>query len=361
MNGLPVTFDDLLQKLSSTASTVDQSQTWPTEQFQWLAETDVLRWVIPSEFGGRPLLDEEFNKGYERLAQACLTTCFALTQRNGACRRLVGSENESLKQELLPKLSEGEIFATVGISHLTTSRQHLSQPAVAAELVNNQWILNGTIPWVTGSSAADFIVTGGTCADRKQVLISLPTDLPGVSIHPKAELMALTASETSSVDLHDVRVPAHYLMAGPLENVMSKGKGGGAGSLTTSILALGLIKRSLALIKEEAEKRDELDHITNAFDLEANRLSELIYSVSTPEGKDNSPATIRHLSNSLALRITQAALAVTKGAGFSTGHPAELAVREAMFFLVWSCPQIVVNGVLSELSCLDGFTPAGIE
>ena len=359
-----MTFDDLLQKLASTAGVVDQSESWPVEQFQWLAETDVLRWVIPSEFGGKPVTDVEFNKGYEQLAQACLTTCFSLTQRNGACQRLVGSENETLKQELLPKLADGEIFATVGISHLTTSRQHLSQPAVAAELVNDQWILNGTIPWVTGSAAADFIVTGGTCTNGKQILIALPTNLAGVSIHPKAELMALTASETSSVDLDDVQVPAHYLMAGPVENVMSKGKGGGAGSLTTSILALGLIKRSLTLLQREAQKRDELALITEAFEKETERLSKFIYTNSAesmPNNTDNSPATIRHLSNSLALRITQAALTVTKGAGFSTCHPAELAVREAMFFLVWSCPQIVVNGVLSELSCRDGFSPTDFE
>ena len=60
---------------------------------------------------------------------------------------------------------------------------------------------------------------------------------------------------------------------------------------------------------------------------------------------------IRRRANSLVLRSAQAWLAATKGAGFIAGHPAERAVRESMFFLVWSCPQQVLAGNLRELSC----------
>jgi hypothetical protein len=52
------------------------------------------------------------------------------------------------------------------------------------------------------------------------------------------------------------------------------------------------------------------------------------------------------------LRATQAQLAASKGAGFVRGHPAERAVREAMFFLVWSCPQPVLAAALREFACL---------
>jgi hypothetical protein len=62
---------------------------------------------------------------------------------------------------------------------------------------------------------------------------------------------------------------------------------------------------------------------------------------------------VRESANSLVLRITQAWLAASKGAGFVSGHPAELAVREAMFFLVWSCPRPVVEANLRELSCME--------
>ena len=37
----------------------------------------------------------------------------------------------------------------------------------------------------------------------------------------------------------------------------------------------------------------------------------------------------------------------TKGAGFVRGHVAEHSVREALFFLVWSCPQPVLTAALA--------------
>ncbi|MFP6763945.1 MAG: hypothetical protein VB858_10010 [Planctomycetaceae bacterium] len=60
--------------------------------------------------------------------------------------------------------------------------------------------------------------------------------------------------------------------------------------------------------------------------------------------------TLRRKSNSLALRSTQAALAASKGAGFVSGHPAARMASEAMFFLVWSCPQPVVLANIRELA-----------
>jgi hypothetical protein len=67
----------------------------------------------------------------------------------------------------------------------------------------------------------------------------------------------------------------------------------------------------------------------------------------------NTAETLRFRANSLVSRASQAYLAACKGAGYVQGHPAERAVREAMFFQVWSCPQAVVNSTLSELACRD--------
>ena len=58
----------------------------------------------------------------------------------------------------------------------------------------------------------------------------------------------------------------------------------------------------------------------------------------------------RARANSLVLRSTQAALAAAKGTGYVEGHPAGRWCREALFFLVWSCPQPVMAANLCELA-----------
>ena len=58
-------------------------------------------------------------------------------------------------------------------------------------------------------------------------------------------------------------------------------------------------------------------------------------------------------ANSLVLRSTQATLTAAKGSGYVAGHPAGRWCREALFFLVWSCPQPVANATLCELAGLS--------
>jgi alkylation response protein AidB-like acyl-CoA dehydrogenase len=353
-----VSFENVLSQLADEALLLDDRDQWPQRQLSLLAEAGVLGWVIPRQFGGSAVSELELTRGYERMAAACLTTTFILTQRNGACQRIAGSGNEAIKDRLLPDLATGRTFATVGISHLTTSRQHLQTPAVRCRIEGETIRLSGTVPWVTGAPFADWIVTGGTCEDGRQVLVALPREANGVTVGEHARLMALTASHTASIELEDVTLPVEYLLAGPVEGVMKQGQGGGAGSLTTSTLALGLCRRSLDLLEAQTEKRPDLAPTRDNFQAEFDELHADLYALASGDGGESprrTTAAIRQRCNSLALRITQAVLAVVKGAGFVRGHPAELAVREAMFFLVWSCPQPIIEGVLTELSCREGF------
>src|SRR5204863_6697423 len=66
--------------------------------------------------------------------------------------------------------------------------------------------------------------------------------------------------------------------------------------------------------------------------------------------KAPTPDDVRRRANDLALRSAQAALAAAKGAGYVAGHPAGRWCREALFFLVWSCPAPVLQANLCELA-----------
>lgn len=350
-------FDALLADLASLAGELkDSSDDWPRGQFERLAEAGVLGWVIPREYGGSGITRAELIAGYERLAAACLTTTFVLTQRNGACQRIAGGENDELKADLLPGLCSGETFATVGISHLTTSRQHLKQPAVEARLSGDRLALNGTVPWVTGAGRADVIVTGGTCEDGRQVLVALPSAAEGVSVNAPPRMLSMNASQTGSVSLENVTLPAGRLIAGPVEGVMKRGRGGGAGSLVTSALAVGAAAASISRLQAEADKRPDLEEIYAPLEAERAAVSADLGEAAAGGDARENPAlameSIRQRANSLVLRSAQAYLAAAKGAGFLQGHPAERAVREAMFFLVWSCPQPVLEAALREFACI---------
>ena len=350
-----VNLESLIDELKNGAAEGEESPRLVTNQLHRMAGGGVMRWGIPLEFDGIDVSVADQTAGMERLASACLVSTFVLSQRNAAVSRIVASTNEALKSRLLPALAAHTIAATVGISHLTTSRQHLKRPAVSATPDGNDFLFDGVVPWVTAAGLCDEILTGGTLADGRQLLALIPADQTGVTMAPPPRLLALNASQTGAVSLANVRVPASRMIAGPVTGVMKQGAGG-TGSVTTSALAVGMAAGVLRHFADEAEQRPELQEIIAPLEAERASISADIRTLlETPPGSVPAGLTsesIRHRANSLALRASQAYLAASKGAGFVTGHPAERAVREAMFFLVWSCPQPVVNAALREFACL---------
>lgn len=352
VNDLPTDseFLALLDRLSAESADLESHGGWPDGSWNLLADHGVTGWFVPEAYGGCGQTEQICQAAYLEMAAACLTTTFIFTQRNAAVARILLSENEPLKAELIRNIVSNEMFTTVGISHLTTSRQHVGTPAVLATPTEDGWRLSGEIPWVTGAAAADVIVTGGVQPDGLQVLFALETTLSGVEILSPPKLLALNESQTASISLSDVDVPAENLLLGPNENVLAAG---GAGGVTTSSLALGAANKSIRGIAAEAEKRPDLRPVVTELEQTLSRLRTEMFRMINSEVPASAAEreTLRMQSNSLVLRSAQAYLTASKGAGFLAGHPASRAIREAQFFLVWSCPQNVMHAALAEFAC----------
>jgi alkylation response protein AidB-like acyl-CoA dehydrogenase len=334
--------------LDSRANAADVHAAWPAESWEVLRRAGVLGWCIPPAYGGRGLGGIDLLEGYERLAQACLTTGFILSQREAACRRLRDAENEALRRELFPPLAQGEQFATVGLSQLTTSRQHQG-PTLLARIDDRRLVLDGVIPWVTGAAQADYLVIGAVLEDNQQVLAVLPGRTAGVSIGPPLDLMALEGSLTAEVRCQQVELDRRWLLAGPAERVLSAGRGG-AGGLDTSCLALGLTGAAVAYLNGEAGARPELGPIAERLDQTRQPLRREMHRLAQGTGTPDDVSALRARANALVLRATQAALTASKGTGFVHPHPAQRWARQALFFLVWSCPRPAAEATLAYLT-----------
>lgn len=339
---------ELCSRLRELTPELDVPGAWPKKQLQLCAAAGVHEWFLPASAGGQAWNEADLLRGYLQLSAACLTTAFILTQRVGACTRIAASGNKFAQERLLPPLLTGEIFATVGISHLTTSRQHV-QPILQARETSEGFILDGFSAWVTGAEQAQVIVIGATLSDGRQILVALPTELPGVRIPPAPELVSLTASRTGPVNCTGVEVSRDWLLAGPVEQVMKQGLGAKTGGLQTSTLAAGLTLAALDYLEQESRQRNIFTEPAAAMRSELNALTGDLLALAGGE-QPCAADDARGRANSLALRATQAALVAAKGTGFVVGHPAGRWCREALFFLVWSCPPAVLNANLCEFA-----------
>ena len=339
----------LCAALCDAATQLESPQAWPATQLQLCAESGVFEWFLDRSVGGQGWDDEAVTRGYLALSAACLTTTFVITQRTGACQRIANSGNAAVIERWLPRLLSGEVFATVGISHLTTSRRHLAQPVLKAEERPGGYVLDGYSPWVTGAPFADVVVLGATLDDGRQLLIALPMELDGVTTPEPPALVGLSASQTGPVKLDQVFVLDENVLAGPVHEVMKQGVGGNTGGRQTSTLAIGVADAAIAFVEQEAGQRADLGDPASSLRAEWAELRDDLLQLT--RGTDVcSNEQLRTRANSLALRASQASLAAAKGAGYVIGHPAARWCREALFFLVWSCPQPVMNANLCELA-----------
>ena len=349
---------DLCSELSARAADIDATGEFPAESLRLCGEAGVFRWFLPEEYGGLGWSDEEVVRGYLALSAADLTTTFVITQRTAASRRLALTQNTALKEKLLPPLAAGETFATVGISHLTTSGRHLAKPRLAARREGDGWRLDGVAPWATGAIAADTLVVGATVVDgddatSDEILVALPGSADGVEVQKPFDLVGVSASATGAVKLDSVFVADELLMGGPVEKVLaSLSRGAATGGHETSTLALGLSSAAINFLKTETSRRGDLADATESLAAEQAELTADLLSVARGEPACSSES-LRTRANSLALRATQASLAAAKGAGYVQGHPVGRWCREALFFLVWSCPQPVAAANLCELAGIE--------
>jgi alkylation response protein AidB-like acyl-CoA dehydrogenase len=282
-----------------------------------------------------------------------LTAAFILTQHDSAVRHLVGAvgRGSATARTWLDAIVAGEAFTTVGISQLTTSRRH-GQAAVTARETGDGggMVLNGIVPWVTAAPRADVFVTGGVLDDGRQVLIALPADRPGVTVEPPFAIAALQASCTCEIRLSNIQVAGSDILAGPSENVLAAPGAAGTGGLETSALALGQARTAIRAMAEESSRRDDLnDSIASLSALWEALAADLFASASGAEHAP-APGAIRGRANVLVLRATQAYLAARKGTGFLRGEPAQRWARQALFFLVWSCPAPVAQAAIRDLA-----------
>jgi len=345
--------DDLCHLLEDASGSLDSSGSWPQRQLDWCGQFGVHQWFLPHEHGGQGWSDADIYRGYLKLGSACLTTTFILTQRIGACRRIAACRNDAIKERFLPGLLSGALFATVGISHLTTSRRHLAKPVLRASERDGGFVLDGFSPWVTGGDHADVVVTGATLDDGRQILVAMPTEIDGVSADEPTQLVGLSSSRTGAVRCENVFLSSDWLLDGPIENVMAQGSGATSGGLQTSALALGLTRAAIRFLADENTRRPELTPATES--LAEEHASLVVDLLRMAEGESVvSSEHFRARANSIALRATQAALAAAKGTGYAVGHPTGRWCREALFFLVWSCPQPVLEANLCELAGLSG-------
>ena len=104
--------------------------------------------------------------------------------------------------------------------------------------------------------------------------------------------------------------------------------------MRSAAMALGVVSQSLSIIAQQVKKRPELRQTQQQIQEQLDQLEAQLFH-------DVDRIAYRLSVNQLALSSAQQALVATKGKGFLLAEKASTLCQQALFFLVWSCPEAV--------------------
>lgn len=310
------------------------------------AEMGFLGINISPEFGGLGLGNLEAILVLEEFARVHPAVAFPIFESAvGPIKAVERFGSESLKKELLPKVTSGEAVIAVAMSEPGAGTA-LTDLTTRAEVRNGRVILNGTKRWCTGGGSADGYIVYCRLSDAPGAkgigAVFVPEGVPGLSFGAREELMGFRGTTTADIFFDNVEVAEDYLVvpAGGFPKLMEAFDLERCGNATMCLgLAAGALEDTLAYVQERKQfgkpivdfQAVQLKLAEMAMKVEAARL--LIYRAVTrasegfPSVADSSIA--KCFANEMVREVTGAAMQLMGGYGYSKQYPAEQRFRDA--------------------------------
>ncbi|MCP4293353.1 MAG: acyl-CoA dehydrogenase [bacterium] len=203
------------QEIAPIAHQMDEEGTMPDELITKMAANGFFGLSFPEQYGGLGVDTITYGLVIEELAKVSAGVCVMLTVHNSVgSYPLAMYGSEEAKEKYLPRMASGEIAAFC-----------ITEPGAGSDAANltatatqdgDEYVLNGSKIFVTNGSRASFYVvmarTPGTTGHKDIHAFIIERGTSGLSVAKKEDKMGLRASDTVSIDLEDVRIPANNLL-----------------------------------------------------------------------------------------------------------------------------------------------------
>jgi alkylation response protein AidB-like acyl-CoA dehydrogenase len=179
-------------------------------------------WLLPGyppEFGGRNATILQQYVHQQELARRRVYLTYNPQGVGIISASLISFGTPEQQRRWAVPILRAEITASLGMSE-PGAGSDLASLRTRAELVGDEFVVNGQKVWTSGAHDADvlltFVRTDPNVAKHKGIsVLMIPTDLPGVVRRPFASVCDQDDLDFNEVFFNDVRVPAENLV-GPL-------------------------------------------------------------------------------------------------------------------------------------------------
>ncbi|MEV5890660.1 acyl-CoA dehydrogenase family protein [Nonomuraea fuscirosea] len=232
----------------------------------------------------------------------------------------------------------------------------------------SDWVLNGVKTWATNGGIADVHVVVASVdpslGARGQASFIVPPGTPGLSMGQKFRKHGIRASHTAEVVLNDVRVPGECLLGGReklearLARVRNGERAGEQAAMRTfettrpsvAAMAVGIARAGFEYARDYAREREQFGRKIGANQAIAFLLAEMATRVDVArlltwraawmarngrqfEQAEGSMSKL--VAGETAVWVTEQAIQILGGAGYTREHPVERFHRDAKIFTIF--------------------------
>ncbi len=335
-------------RLAPIAQEIDRTAKFPEATVKEMGELGFLGLAVPEEFGGVGADMTSYALVVEEVSRVCGSHGLTVAAHNSlGCWPIAALGTEEQKKKFLPVAATGASLLSFGLTEAGAGSDAGGTRTTAVR-DGDDWILNGTKMWITNSHFAHaLIITAKTDPEAKGSrgisAFIVPTDTPGFTVEKKEDKLGMRASDTAPLTLVDVRVPGEYLLGEEGEGFKYFMMTLDGGRISIAAVALGLAVGAFDVARDYAKEREQFGRPIAKFQaiefmladmatqIQASRLLTYEACRLKDAGEDFShmAAMAKLHASETAMFVTDKAIQILGGYGFTTEYPVERMYRDA--------------------------------
>ena len=335
------------ERIAAVAAELDADPRYPRATLAEMGAMGLMGVTTPERYGGSGLDTLAYAVLLEEIAAADASHATLMAVTNGLPQKmLVAYGTEAQKEAYLPRLASGAWFGAFCLSE-----PHAGSDAAAlrtrAFREDGAYRLRGTKAWVTGGGEADvylvLAVTEPDAGARGITAFLVPSGADGLSFGAPERKMGQHAAITTTLTFDDVIVPEDDRLGAEGEGFVLAMASLDGGRIGIAAQSVGIARAAFEAARDYADERQAFGRPVRAFQgvsfaladmatrLEAARLLTWKAAWAADRGfRVTQEASMAKLYASEAAGfVTDAALQVLGGAGYTRDHPVERYLRDA--------------------------------
>lgn len=335
------------RELRPIAAEIDQQARFPWEVVEKMAALGYFGIQAPRALGGAGLDSVSYAIIIEEISRVCAAMGLCITVHNSvAVYPLLAFGTDDQKERWVRPMAMGK---KIGAFCLTEPDAGSDAGAVSATAIadGDHYILNANKVFVTNGGVADICLVFArtdSAAGRKGIsVVVAERGVPGFVVGDLEDLCGMRANPVSSIRLYDCRVPQNHLVGKPGQGLQIGLAALDTGRMGIAAQAVGIAQAALEeAVKYARQRRTFGVAIENhqavqmmiadmATQVQAARL--LVYRAAAlrdrKETFSQESAMAKLFASEAASKVTDAAVQIHGGYGYSKAYPVERYYRDA--------------------------------